>query len=379
MGDINSFFTGATLLAAITYVGYQLKSMPILFWQYLKRKYVFSVHLEENTELFRYLEAWLYSNYKNKYKNISVGIETKDGVPSLLIEQYADTFFIKYKNKKLLVSKTREKIEKPDSSRNAFIKAFSIQGWKAQTVIIELLEDVLKFHKENSKDIEYMYTSTMGSEWTYLGQIPDVSLDSIIMPSKDVLLEDIKTFCDNKKWYIDRGLRYKRGYLFFGPPGNGKTSLCVAIAKKLHKNIYFLNLSDFEKDSQLTNSFRSIPSNSIIVVEDIDRMPIGGEKNISLSPLLNCVDGSLSREGQLIIFTTNNIDKLDPALIRSGRIDVKCLFDNPKKPEVEQYISRFFERDIKLKEYNKNLSMSDIQELCVRNKNDYIKVCEKLV
>ncbi len=379
MGDINSLFTGATLLAAITYVGYQLKSMPILFWQYLKRKYVFSVHLEESTELFRYLEAWLYNHYKNKYKNISVGVESNDGVLSLLIEQYADTFFIRYKNKRLLVSKTREKIEKPDSSRNAFIKAYSIQGWKAQTYIIELLEDVLKFHKENSKEIEYMYSSTMGSEWTFLGKVPDVTLDGIIMPNKKILLDDFKTFVDNKQWYINRGLRYKRGYLFFGPPGNGKTSLCIAMARKLHKNIYFMNLSDFEKDSQFTNSFRSVPSNSIIVVEDIDRMTIGGDKNISLSPILNCVDGSFSREGQIVIFTTNHIDKLDPALIRSGRIDIKCLFDNPKKPEVEKYLSRFFECDIKLETYDKQLSMSDIQELCVRNKSDYTKVCEKLI
>lgn len=159
--------------------------------------------------------------------------------------------------------------------------------------------------------------------------------------------------------------------MFYGRPGNGKTSFCIALSKYFNKDIQFLNLNDIEKDTYLFESFQGLKDNSILVIEDVDAIYGNreGKSKISFSALLNCMDGAFSKHGIIVIMTTNHIEKIDSALIREGRIDMKVNIDNPEIDMVEQYLSLFYEKDIKLNHYDGNFSMSKIQEICLLNKN----------
>ncbi|KAF9609119.1 hypothetical protein IFM89_013373 [Coptis chinensis] len=172
---------------------------------------------------------------------------------------------------------------------------------------------------------------------------------------KKDIIDDLTAFTKAKGYYRKIGKAWKRGYLLYGPPGTGKSTMIAAIANFLDYDIYDLELTAVKSNTELRKLLIETTSKSIIVIEDIDcsldltgqrkkkketteeldddeeelnsmnakeekRM---GESQVTLSGLLNFIDGLWSASGgeRLIIFTTNYKDKLDPALIRTGRMD----------------------------------------------------------
>lgn len=163
---------------------------------------------------------------------------------------------------------------------------------------------------------------------------------------KQPLLNDITSFLDQdtREWYTKRGILYKRGYLLYGPPGTGKSSLSLSIAGHFDLDIYILNLASVG-DGILASLFSRLPQHCIILLEDVDvatqnrltdkeaahsessaSLTDKQAEGVTLSGLLNALDGVGSQEGRLLIMTTNYIERLDDALIRPGRIDHKLEF-----------------------------------------------------
>ncbi|CAN6484861.1 unnamed protein product [Victoria cruziana] len=159
-------------------------------------------------------------------------------------------------------------------------------------------------------------------------------------PQKVAIVNDLKKFVERKQLFRKVGKAWKRGYLLYGPPGTGKSSLIAAMANFLNFDIYDLDLTDVRRNSDLRNLLMSTSNKSILVIEDIDctkelkdrnesvaytRFNEFGEKDrMTLSGFLNFIDGLWSSCGdeRIIIFTTNHKEKLDPALLRPGRMDM---------------------------------------------------------
>ncbi|CAL5048009.1 unnamed protein product [Urochloa decumbens] len=181
---------------------------------------------------------------------------------------------------------------------------------------------------------------------------------------RDGIRADLLRFVRRREYYARAGRSWKHGYLLHGPPGTGKTSLIAAIAHLLEFDIYDLELTAVGSNSDLRRLLASTRHKSLIIVEDIDCSlglfdrttrtspstshdadsndpgtphPVGmlpppfpfpthaGREKISLSGVLNFVDGLWSScvGERLIVFTTNHVDRLDPALLRPGRMDRK--------------------------------------------------------
>ncbi|KAF1942384.1 P-loop containing nucleoside triphosphate hydrolase protein [Clathrospora elynae] len=199
-------------------------------------------------------------------------------------------------------------------------------------------------------------------------------LDTIDMDedTKFDLIRDAEYYYSeqSRSFFADCGIPYRRGYLFHGPPGTGKSSFSAALAGHLGCDIYHINLATGSiSDGGLHRLFLGLPRKCIVVIEDIDSAGIGreqapstteapptaptlsigiegmygagmpmhmprqasgqGRRNmVTLSGLLNAIDGNASQEGRLLIMTSNNPDALDSALIRPGRIDKKVYFGN---------------------------------------------------
>ncbi|KEY68846.1 hypothetical protein S7711_03786 [Stachybotrys chartarum IBT 7711] len=164
---------------------------------------------------------------------------------------------------------------------------------------------------------------------------------------KQNLIADICDYIDpgTRRFYAERGIPYRRGYLLHGPPGTGKTSLCIAIAGFIKLPLYILTISSLNRDQDLEFLFNCLPPKCLVLMEDIDAVRLersnkrmsrrelreladADEHPCTLSGLLNVLDGVGSHEGRVVIMTANTPKLLDKALIRPGRIDKKIYLGN---------------------------------------------------
>jgi chaperone BCS1 len=165
----------------------------------------------------------------------------------------------------------------------------------------------------------------------------------------------MREFLASAEWYQQVGVPYRRGYLLYGPPGNGKSSVVKALAGELGMSIYLLMLSDPDmNDNRINELLAKVPERNLLLLEDIDcafarrKRTNGREGGLTFSGLLNAIDGVASPEGRMIIMTTNHLERLDPALIRPGRADVKLSFANARADQARRLFGRFYPEQVRL-------------------------------
>ena len=179
----------------------------------------------------------------------------------------------------------------------------------------------------NRKYIEYNTLDSMG------GFTPSTKfkrkLNTIYLENKNEIFESIDIWKKSEDFYRERGIPYKLGILLYGEPGTGKSSLVHAIASELNKDVIVLTAGAILNGKLSRYNVVSCDTAPIIVIEEIDTIvnsrqnELGEKEKVILSELLNFLDGPSSPDSCIIIATTNHIEKLDPAIIRSGRFDIK--------------------------------------------------------
>ncbi|RDB18320.1 Mitochondrial chaperone BCS1 [Hypsizygus marmoreus] len=247
-------------------------------------------------------------------------------------------------------------------------------------VLSSLVAEARTRYQETSRPNVTVHMADMpsygpGFVWSSVKHKARRPLSSIILMEGvlESLVKDAQEFIDTEDWYTEAGIPYRRGYLLYGPPGTGKTSTIYALAGELGLEIFALPLSSgFVDDAYLQKAASSIPKNSILLIEDIDcafpsrddadegdgpnyqqenhgmvsnsPFPRGRKSAVTLSGLLNVLDGIGSEEGKLFFATTNYVDKLDPALLRPGRIDKKIQYKFATQSQASALFRRFFGR-----------------------------------
>ncbi|KAL3427077.1 hypothetical protein PVAG01_00586 [Phlyctema vagabunda] len=285
--------------------------------------------------------------------------------------QYTPSFgthYFWYKGRLLVFKRTQDTRQSyvPASEREEI--SVSCFG-RDPTVLKSLLNECRETYSKNDENKTLIYRGAMKpgtSEPTWIRCMSRVSrpFSTVVLDEnvKKSLLDDMSDYLHphTRRWYSNRGIPYRRGYLLYGPPGTGKSSLSFAIAGHFDLKIYIVSLnSPAMNEENLGTLFAELPKECVVLLEDIDTaglthtrdkpevveaaakqvsiIPAGvtpgvptanstGGK-ISLSALLNILDGVASVEGRVLIMTTNHIDKLDDALIRPGRVDMRVQFN----------------------------------------------------
>ena len=187
-------------------------------------------------------------------------------------------------------------------------------------------------------NVQKMYLSSRGY-WDR-GQDKKIrSLDTVYISSeiKERVISKIEYFLKNEDYYLKRGIPYKFCFMLYGIPGTGKTSFIHALAGYFKLDIYYVtslgNLKGLFTSSKISGP-------GIVVIEDIDALSedlnrkkeeddedpltkiMGSSNSNTFHDLLNSLDGFTSQHGLLMAITSNHPDRLDPALVRPGRIDL---------------------------------------------------------
>ncbi len=200
------------------------------------------------------------------------------------------------------------------------------------------------------------------------------------------LLEDVKSFIANKAFYDANNILYKRNYLLYGKPGTGKTSLIFALASELNYNVRMLNLK--MSASEILFGIHRAEKNTILVFEDIVTDEVDGSKGkvvkckdmrsssdgdsgVDMSMVLNMFDGLYTKEGMICFFTTNYYDKLDPAFLRDGRMDVKIELDDLKPDVAMKMVKDFTDLDV---EVSGSINPATLQEALISYKTGKLGV-----
>ncbi|CAA0839255.1 P-loop containing nucleoside triphosphate hydrolases superfamily protein [Striga hermonthica] len=182
------------------------------------------------------------------------------------------------------------------------------------------------------------YGAGRSGMWGYVNLDHPATFETLAMDPdlKRAVIEDLDRFVRRKDYYRRVGKAWKRGYLLYGPPGTGKSSLVAAMANYLKFDVYDIELTSVY-NSDLRTMLLNTDNRSIVVIEDIDCSRQMQNRNgpshaavqrsqeqLTLSGLLNFIDGLWSTCGdeRIIIFTTNHKEKIDPALLRPGRMDM---------------------------------------------------------
>lgn len=260
------------------------------------------------------------------------------------------------------------------------------------------------------------------------------TFNNIFFDGKKEIINKIDYFLNNREWYFKKGIPYSLGIGLHGPPGTGKTSFIKALANYTNRHIIVISLKIIKTKRQLEQFFFEDRYNEenektdisfdkkIIVFEDIDcigdivlnrSLKNDKEKNtikendkslnisdvlqsicelnesgttkvstlsnktedlITLDDILNLWDGIRETPGRILIISSNHYDKLDPALVRPGRIDITHELSNASRNVISEMYTHLFEKNIdvetlqKVKEYY--YSPAQIINMYVSYKNE---------
>ncbi|GHU66820.1 hypothetical protein FACS189447_08350 [Spirochaetia bacterium] len=172
--------------------------------------------------------------------------------------------------------------------------------------------------------------------------------------TKKRLTDHLDKFYANEDWYEKRGIPYQTGILLYGEPGSGKTSIVRSLAGKYNKRLCIIQAAQL---AELPKALRSLPDDCFIVIEDVDvnmqvhkreEMSETDEQTdktpsqISLSEILNALDGIISVPGRVLFLTTNHIEVLDKAFIRPGRIDLSINISYASVEAFKAFVKVFY-------------------------------------
>jgi mitochondrial chaperone BCS1 len=360
----NQFASGGLLLMIVGAIGVYVRSLPLRLWSWMTYQTTMMLTVTDDDTAFEWIKEWfLEQNFLKRVRWLDLNTSLRGDEAALIPAPGHHRFW--YSARPFWVWFSRRDETQGWTPRRLESLTFQTIG-RDPRFLKKFVEEVVACHKRKIRLASYLYH--YNEAWRYVQAYTPRVLDSVILKpgEKEHLAEDIRTFRESRERYRRLGVPYHRGYLLHGPPGTGKTSLVSALGAKFGMSIYAVNLTELN-DRTLKTAINSVPANSIILFEDIDCMKAGNRRpetgdrtaetitnnvnektdpadrfGVTLSGLLNVLDGFQAPENVLFVMTTNKIETLDPALLRPGRIDYKLFLGKAAGAQKIELYRRFF-------------------------------------
>lgn len=366
----NQLVAGLSAATILGGVMYQLREAP-------KRIYALFIYLctaelvvQNNDPSFAWLESWLaaqpYAARTRRVRLTSEDMCSLDQPAEWRLSPGHGLHWFAWRNRLVFISRMTEQ---PSPGAVGSTKRFETLEFRtlgrSQSILRSLVGDAQAAMVESN----LIRIRVWRGYWANIrGKVPR-ELRTIILSAgqKDRIVADMTRYLGARSWYVDRGIPYRRGYLFDGAPGTGKTSLVLALAGHFNLPVCLINLGALQSDDSLMAAIIDAPANSIIVLEDVDcassaksRAPrligpqepapenkeVADDAGVTKAGLLNALDGIATPDGRIFIMTTNFPERLDAALLRPGRADVRETFSYLDADGQQELASLFYGPDV---------------------------------
>ena len=201
---------------------------------------------------------------------------------------------------------------------------------KAMKLLCKLKLDAVDYLQDMENNV--IVCSYVNGEYIYKSKLPKRNLDTIYLENKRDIILDIDQFILDENLYKNFGLPYNRKYLLEGPSATGKTSLIIAIASYLKKNIYVIDSDNIRDLNDLSKAVSNVfTSQNIIVFENIEQL----FTKIDSELFFNMINGLYRREKTIFFMTTTKFFEI------KENIDMACIdliinFVQPKKNQIKE-------------------------------------------
>ena len=359
----NQFASGGLLLMIVGAVGAYLRAIPSRIWYWIVGQTTLSITVKDEDAAFAWVKQW-FAEQRFLKRIRRVDLDTTVRNENLALIPAPGRHWFWYRGRPFRVDFYRSEDTRGWTPKRSELLVFQTVG-RDQSLLKSFVIEIASCHKkhERVRSSLYVYSEYWDSVEGYNARL----LDSVILQTgeRERLVADIEKFKSAKARYRHLGVPYHRGYLLYGPPGTGKTSLVSAIAGMFAMSIYAINLTDFN-DRSLSKAMNDVPQGSVVLFEDVDCMMASNSRShaekpspadprekpeaktvadkfgVTLSGLLNVLDGFHAPDDVLYMMTTNKIEALDPALLRPGRIDYRLYLGVASEAQKLELYYRFF-------------------------------------
>ena len=285
----------------------------------------------------------------SSYNHETEGYETNVEVPQGTYRTLSDGCFVTCETGEV---KDKSPYGGETSDKCIFIRVFGPAANRVDPVLSKIVSRALKTGQLRVYDIDNPWRA-------HTRELR--GLDTIVLSpgTREKIVHHLDWWKTSRDTHSQYGLVYKTVMLWYGPPGTGKTTLAQGVAKYLGFDLAIVKI-DPSKMAELKDKITGCRKNTVMLIEDVDRavaLPKPPQPAVAASAdkpaeategapvqavlppqeadrpvpgiehLMNALDGVMSPEGVVIIMTTNHRDRLDPALIRPGRVNLEILLD----------------------------------------------------
>jgi len=353
----NNVFSGVALVGAMGGIIAGLRSYPARIYNWSVQRLFMEFEITIKDRAFEWVEEWLaaqpYTRNRARWLTVRTERKGRNDRPHIILSPAPGVHWLFWKGYFLIVNRDRKETtttggqtQTPVERETFIIKILT----RNRDSVIHLLHEARDVATPPDEERVEVMTPEYGA-WDDAVRRRPRPLESVILADgvAENLIGDVAKFRESHKWYTDRGIPYRRGYLLHGPPGSGKSSIVFAIASHLGLDICMLSLSDPNlNDKELRKLLSNVPQNSLVLIEDVDcdfhqrEATEDKENKLTFSGLLNALDGVAASEGTILFMTSNFPERLDPALVRPGRCDMKVFIGYPELTQKERMFLRFY-------------------------------------
>lgn len=387
---------GLASMWGLTVLGFFFRDIPTRIWSFIKNQstttlFINNTSMGTNMESFNNFLRWFEGSKWTRFsRTLSLnggwteyGPKGEDGT---IVGMGDGKHFCVYKGRPIWI--TRRRLESNQSTYQINYEISITMLGRRRELVHDLIAEFRYRRKENEIGI-----FVFDKEWKRVGVVRKRPLNTVIVDPviKAKLLSKIDKWQGDSQWYYDRGFAYKLTIMLHGIPGSGKTSLIKALAGHYRRDLCLLHLASMS-DTMLRDALMTAPDNAMIALEDFDDVESihtreGMSKNIyagglptsapaiapapgpyaygeslhedkpdtdngmpnlatltgvTMSGMLQSLDGLLSLDGKILFLTTNRPEVFDPAILRKGRINETFCIGALQSPQIHEYVQLMY-------------------------------------